>query len=254
MSMPTGLVTTYVAAAVIAYGAMQAEATLLIDLRQTGTGAHEVLLTAQDVNKPIFIDVFVYISGAAGNSSPEMFTSLQGSFISPQGAIGEIAPAGYYDKFRNKQYAGMKYQGYGFVDNGATPGQSMDLDGDGDLDLGAPLGQIPVLFRSAEPVMFNEEEGWGRQMPDGSIEFLVGRITFTPTTLCWPHVMFVPRMREPGIVADQAALWVEDGQTQNGGTGTIISIPFGYVPEPSSMCILGMAGASLLLRARRNRN
>ncbi|HEX2972853.1 MAG TPA: PEP-CTERM sorting domain-containing protein [Tepidisphaeraceae bacterium] len=245
MAVRTGWIVACIAAAAVVCGATVAQAELSVDLRQTGTGLSGVTLTPRDLNQPIFIDVFVSVTGAAGNPRPETFTSLQGSFISHAGAIGEIAPAGY------NHWAGMDYGSYGFADWGATSGQSLDLDGDGDMDLGAPIGQAPVAFRSAVPLAFNGNTGCGTELPDGGVRFLVGRISFTPTAMRLPYVTFVPRMSEPGVTADEAALWTEDGQLRDGETGSILVFPFGGIPEPSSLCMLSLAGA-MLLRTRRN--
>ncbi|MGE5612344.1 MAG: PEP-CTERM sorting domain-containing protein [Bacillota bacterium] len=238
-------------AGVFAVGALGAvaNAALTIDLVQDGTNATKVVLSAADLNKPITLNVVASVTGAAGNAELETLSTVRGDFVADGSTKGSFGAAGYYDKIKKVQWVGTKYPAYNFIANGATTGTAADLNGDGNADV------QNVLFRSSQALYFDGESGIGTELPDGGVQFVIGKITFTPSALggdTW--INFKPLAKDTGGVAAAAGLWTEDSfdVIKNGETGSMISHGFQIiVPEPASLSVLGLGGALLL--GRRNR-
>jgi hypothetical protein len=256
MSMKKRLISA--CAGVLAVGALSAaaNAALTIDLRTEG-GAKSVELKPADLNKPITLNVYAQVTGAlTGTGKFETFASVQGAFVSTGSTLGKIDAAGDLDGMTYSFVVAGKDP---FNGAGATTGASMDIDGDGDLDLGAKTGSTTnndwVVFRT-DLKNYGAKSGQGSAIANGT-EFLVGAITFTPSQLGGNTLInFTPRTDETGAYTTDSGLWTEDGvlaaSVRNGSTGSFVTNGFQIiVPEPASLSVLGLGGALLL--GRRNR-
>lgn len=244
MSMKKRLISA--CAGVLAVGALSAaaNAALTIDIQQAGTNVTEVRLTDADLNKPITLNIFASITGAAGNAEPELFQMIRGDIVASGTTVGTLAPAGFEDKLKKKLYTGIKL----FSANGSLTGDAVDVNGDGHVDM------KDVAMRASEPQFNDDFGGAGTTLPDGGVKFLVGTITFTPTALGGLTTISFNPLMDGNSIAAGAGLWTEDGadQLRDGSSGTMITNGFQIiVPEPASLSVLGLGGALLL--GRRNR-
>ncbi|HEX2972855.1 MAG TPA: PEP-CTERM sorting domain-containing protein [Tepidisphaeraceae bacterium] len=247
-----------------ALGVSTSQAALQISIVDNA-GNKELAINAADLNKPITLNVYASVTGAAGNSAAEFLTLFGGSFVSNGTTLGTFAPAGSNVAIENGGTAqaiamavkkeimpGFEFPLYSFADNGAAPGTAADVDGDGDMDL------VGNGFRSASQVGYKMVAPGiyaGEDLGNGGVKLLVGKFTFTPSALGGNTTLdFVPLKDESGAIASNAALWAEDGATNllDGSNGSILTNGFTIiVPEPASMSVLGLGGALLL--GRRNR-
>jgi hypothetical protein len=237
-----------VAAAFVALE-QSASASLQIHLYWSETYSSDLMLTPRDIGQPKLIDVYARITGQlSGPGNAETLRSVEGAFVTHGGILGTFAPAGDMDWTYTSTVAGLDP----FNGAGATAGKTQDIDGDGDIDLGGKPGAPQadwVVFRT-DKANYGAKAGEGTPITDG-VEFLIGRVSFTLTGFGHgdPSINFVFKQNADGSIADDAALWTQDGQRFDGSTGQMIARGM-YLPEPSSLWVLGLVGAAILRRRR----
>src|SRR5262249_42907366 len=127
---------------------------VLFDLRDHATGGKTA--TISEIGDTVIMDLYVVLTAANSNPNDESLQSRHGSFLSSKGGL-----LGNLDV-----YSAIPP----FNANGQQIGANVDLDGDGDLDIGTlnndQLGSAGFYsFRSASPT---------RHEPDGG--FFIGQI------------------------------------------------------------------------------
>lgn len=266
----------FVGAVAAGLGASQALAALTVDLRVTSVSAGGgtvapggKAVTDSVAGATVTMAIWAQVTG----SDPSKFQALQslsGSFLSSNGGLlGNLAAT------RQSPWNA----------NSSSNGLAVDLDGDGDLDVGSNDPNSADNFfagRANNLLGPNSTDANGvavfnatnRQAILGGTEYRVGTLRFvvgsgSPATL----VNFRPRQVGTGAtwVENATETTVEDsdnpgvfltsysgGQTQSPGTGVYaagapvsIGVSGGITPEPASLSVIGLAGMGLLARRRK---
>jgi len=150
-----------------------------------------------------------------------------------------------------------------FNDPGSSRGASLDLDGDGDLDLGSFNADVAADFvsiRTGNPPK-QYEPGLGTPLADGGVEFLIGRLQLDVSSIFagQTEMNYYVRRNADGTPAEPGALWFEDSGLSktplNGvlSAGAPIVFSSQGVPEPGGLLILGVCAVVALLDAHRKR-
>lgn len=235
-----------VAAAVVGlagFGVSQANASLIVDVRATAvngapvSNAKSIEVNAGDV---VTVKMFGVVTGA-NDLNDESMQTVHGSFISGGNLLGNLG-----NHVLNSTFAG----------SGSSPGSNIDLDLDGDLDIGQPNGGVVdgfSIYRSSAQVS-------GTPVTSGSEELELGTMQFTADASVAPGqstiLDFFRRRTATGGNAQAYATWVEDGTPYSGtsgdkigGSGLLIQ---SVVPEPTGLALAGLAALGLLGRRRNN--
>jgi hypothetical protein len=234
-----------------------ADASLTVDLR-LADGSKSVVASQ---GQKILADIWATVDGAATDLTASYgLSSVNGSIVS-QGplAINIAGKKGDLDQ-HNKvplQTTGLRP----FVKGGQQAGTEQDLDGDGDIDLGAPnqAGATGFFIVRADPQeYFGAPSGAAIAAPDGSgVQWKIGRVELTVMENDGQaNVVFMPRRNAAGAVAPEAGLWFDDqgGLTaKDASSGTFISgAPLVVlVPEPGVIGTLALGALGLLARRRK---
>lgn len=228
-------------------GAVTARATLTFELRLVGGGK---TVNSLSVNQTVNMELYAVVTGAAGNSAQEGFQSGYVSILSDN--TGNVR--GNLTGTLVNTFAAANSQ----------PGLSVDLDGDGDKDLGSNGTNSDTSFIRA--LAASMQTTTGTTITDGR-EFKLEDITFTVTQILNPlsptpiHVYVrVTNFTSPIGVE---AVWQEDNQTSSmtltpGGTfpnsfpiASTDDVRLKAIPEPSGALLL--SGAVALAWRRRLR-
>ncbi|MGE5608499.1 MAG: PEP-CTERM sorting domain-containing protein [Bacillota bacterium] len=242
---------------VMATVAPWANAKLILETRfaeRTGQGEAQV-------GEVFNYDVYAVVTGVNDNLSDEALQSIHGRFVSKDinGGIlrGTLAasPLAPYN------------------DPPSTGGQSQDLDGDGDLDLGGmdPASPSGYFVARVSPIK-------GIPYSNGTPqEFKFAALTFTVTEVLAAQVNADTLIQFEQRPAYSAGLWIVDGelrswcleQGQTQGSGFMLAAaeagpvadPEGFffpaaslaaaVPEPAGMSMLALGALGLLWRRGR---
>lgn len=253
-----------------------ADAGLTIDLRLADNpaglgpkgGQLEAIEAAALVGQKLPINIWAIVRGTESNPDFYGFQSVHGSFLSNGVDVtGDLQGVGDKEGFglptQRKQLTSIAP----YNAESSQRGVQQDLDGDGDLDLGAPPGGLEgdngaagFFIARAAGQQFN---GSGNSQPaeGGGLEFLIGRLEFTVTGIdatgnAQTFINFVPRQDLNGEINSNAGLWFEvDGgrspstSSLTGGVPIVLDVE--VIPEPGMFGLLGLGTLGLLGRRRK---
>jgi hypothetical protein len=245
------------AAAGLAGFAARSDASLTIDLRLPNGGK---CITASTGDKFI-AEVWATVAGTSADLANSYgLSSVNGSIVS-QGrlAINIAGKQGDVAQYKG----GVKTTALNpFGKSGEQPGIERDLDGDGDIDLGAPNQNSAEGFfiaRADPQEYFGSPANVGIPTADGKgVQWKIGRIQATIIgNADFADLIFIPRRNGAGQIAPEAGLWYDDQgglSAKNALTGTLISgapLMVALCPEPSAVTVVLASAAAGLLRRRR---
>ena len=240
-----------VAAAAATTTATATDRGLIVDVRAlllngqplTGVDGPKHVQSISGPGDVVTLAVFARVTGTNGVND-EFITSAAGQMVSSGSLLGNlngsvVAP---------------------FNQSGFQNGSNVDLDGDTDLDVGAPLGSTGTAAlgyfqarggASPTPTPTTPVDANTGEVQIGQFTFTVGAPSGTDTLVNW-----VRRSTATGGNQVTAALWFEDGtgnpnnsSSNPYGSGTPVLI--GGIPEPSTAALAGIAALGLLARRRR---
>ena len=247
---------TLAAAAVAAvglagFGAGQADAGLIIDLRAVAINGVPIPdqkhVSPNGPGDVVSIQIFARVYGSDAVND-EGLQSISGSIYSNGELLGNLINAATVAPFNAL---------------GSQNGSQQDIDSDGDLDIGSiPNGARPAtnslyfLPRSASVQDGSNGTLNGTPIPGtnpAAEEWLVGTVNFIVTGgngMTW--IDFVRRRLPNGENDIATSVWFEEGALRN-GTSPYDTNPvlIGAIPEPSGLALTGLAALGLLARRKR---
>jgi hypothetical protein len=232
------------AAAVGAVGlggiASQADASLIIDVRATGSSGGTVIgdpknVTVSAPGDTVVLSVFARINGTNG-SNDESLSAAHGS-LQTTGGSGLLGNLGGSPR-RTNPFTGASSQ----------EGSVQDIDADGDLDVGSSGSSVTGKFvaRVDAPIVLPAADA-------NTGEIQIGQMVFTYTGGgSDTFAQFLRRTNATGGNLFSAATWFEDGISKaptvgEYGLGAPVHI---VVPEPTGLALAGLASLGLLARRR----
>lgn len=168
---------------------------LTIDLRLAGGGKTANITSVDQV---ITMEVWAVASGSNGVADEGLF-GVMGSFVSSNGGAA------------NGNLSATRLAP--FNSSGSSNGQAVDLDGDGDLDVGSTDSSSPDGFfvaRASSPVWEGTGSGDTMSFKIGTLEFKVTQLLTGAET----KINFEPRN------SSLAAVWAEDNLGKDASTGS----------------------------------
>jgi hypothetical protein len=192
---------------------------LTIDVRNTDgtTATADVSAVGQVLN----LEVLAVVTDTAGQPELDGFQDAIGDFIST--ALYGHAVAGDL----------AAHNVAPFRASGSSGGAQVDLNGDGNLDVGAlPSGGAGGDFFTARSSPIQTGSSGTGTVAGTSLTFVIATLTYTVTNLNkggQTSINFVPFQNPAGLTAE----WLENGQVVNSATGTFqAGTPF-IVSDPS---------------------
>ncbi|WP_428937492.1 MYXO-CTERM sorting domain-containing protein [Fontivita pretiosa] len=225
-------------------GASAAQAALVLDLRLAGAGPGAGKSAVVNPGDVVQLQLYGVVTGTNGVDDEAMHNAYAALRSSTGGALGDFAPGQVHDPFRTGAFSG---------------GTAVDVDGDGDLDIGregaASTATPTLLFARADPGVVGTFGVNGERVTLGTStdaeQFLLATINFTVSPAALPGQTTELRAIRPNITGIfQASLYRQDGvsvsgQNTVGGDPVTLTI----IPEPMGLAAVGALG--LLARRRR---
>jgi Ca2+-binding RTX toxin-like protein len=174
----------------------------VIDVRLVG-GGKSVNVTS--VGQVINMEVWATITGTDADGANDGIQSFVGSFLSTNITGGSA----------NGTLAAVPVTPFHAV--ASTGGTKVDLDGDGDLDVGSNDSSSPDGFFVARAGEVQYDSG---TVSGASNSFKVGKLSFTVTSLLSGTSTKINFRKRDGT---NGALWIEDGQGKDGDAGSLTS-------------------------------
>ena len=241
----------------------RAHSALTIDLRL----ADAAFTDPKQITAPVApgqripIEVWAVVMGSSADPDAYGFKRAEGSFVSSGTAlVGDIVDAGDVEGFGIPAFRRPLVSLAPFNAEASQAGDRVDLDGDGDGDLGAPPGGADgdnsvggfVVMR-AGAMQFNGSLG-SQPAPGGGLEFRIGRVEFVVSGFSADEqtaISFVPRQNLDGSINVNAGSWFEVDDAKDAADGVITAgAPIVFVPEPALVGAAALMG-TLVLRRRR---
>jgi hypothetical protein len=185
---------------------------LTVDIRAAGGGKSAVVTTNGTV---LNLQIWATITGQNNDATQDALVDVDGSILGT-GTTNQ-AVGGNLSAAIISMYAA----------SGAQPGTSQDLNGDGNKDVGGtdPSQTAGFFIARAGAPQTSTTAGYDsttRMIVGGSLEFLVGNLTYTVTNLHQggeTDLTFLPRPSS-SQVSFFSGVWAEDGVAKNNTNGT----------------------------------
>jgi hypothetical protein len=200
----------------------QAAQGLQIDLKLAADSSSVITRMGQEIN----IEMWARVEGAGTATKRQGFQMLVGSFLNSGGGLGIFTPTGaFIDTPGGGMEVGVGIMGTlgNFNGNGSQRGWSVDLDGDGDRDLGGPntddtMPTGHVVIRADGMVQNTLSGAAGKifNIQIGSLRYTVTDVSNYANTL----IKFEDRRNAAGQQITGSALWQMDGTSKNPVTDT----------------------------------
>jgi hypothetical protein len=241
----------FLLAAIVISQSQAARANLTFDLRAdsvSGTdvqlnGSKSVTISSSSAGGGIVFELWAIITGSNADPSDERINNFAVRAISSNSGAGAVR-----GNMANTPPPTMGIQN-GYDQPGFSNGTLMDLDGDGDMDIGGvgPTAIGYIVGRNTTPPTY---VGGGP-----AAEFLLYRFSLPidqVTAVSSADLTVVNIERHP---SPTAFLWSQDGTPIGPTTSNIIIAPGVTIsiPEPSTvaLALLALAGVAIALRRRR---
>jgi hypothetical protein len=243
-----------VGAVAVAAFATNAEAALTVELRMPDGGKRY----SANPGEKFPVEIWATVSGSSTDLVNSYgLSSVHGSIVSRgAGWINVTGKKGDVAQYKGGQQTTALAP---FAKSGEQPGAERDIDGDGDIDLGAPnQNDVTGFFvaRADPQEYYGSPSNTGIPTADGKgVQWKIGRAEVTVAgNSGFADILFIPRRNADGRIPPEAALWYDDEggvSAKNGSTGTIIVGAPLTVPEPASVALLLCPGLGLLRRRQR---
>jgi hypothetical protein len=212
-----------------------------IDVPHNGDGPEYIMPLPANPGTTVWLNVYARVRGTNGLDD-EGFQSIQGVFRTPTGGLLADLASGVVAPFNAL---------------GSQHGAQIDVDSDGDFDIGPiPNGGTPSsAFWFPRSAAMERD---GVRVDENAEEWLIGTLTWTlKNSPGWPDffIDFIRRRNpgDPGSNSPAYATWNEDGSgtasVRNGlSPYTVDGVAF---PEPGGATLASLAAIGLLARRRR---
>jgi len=250
-------------------GASQADASLVIDVSATAVTGGASLDSAKQVTfsapgQTVTLTLTAQIRGT-NTASEETLQSAQGSIRSTGPLLGNLS----FGATRDDVAGPVDTNSPGnivnsnlvdpFDGNGSSDGQFIDLDGDGDIDVGSTGSDASLYFVARAPTA-GGGTNIGAGSPGAGDNRIIGRVKYTYTGGSGSSLAnFLVRLDATNAPFFSAAVWTEDGVAKSPttgvyGQGSPVLLTTGDVPEPTGLALAGLGAIGLVARRRSKSN